>query len=100
LADRAERTGRAGSPGQGLLLLGIILIAVNLRPVISSFGPLVGEIRADTGVSAAAIGVLGTLPVLCFGIFSAFAPRLARRFGMEGFSASPWSSSRPGYWPE
>jgi CP family cyanate transporter-like MFS transporter len=77
------RTGRTGPAGHGLLLLGIILVAINLRPAISSFGPLVGEIRSDTGASAAAIGVLGTLPVLCFGAFSAAAPRLARRFGME-----------------
>jgi len=77
------RSERIGPTGHGLLLVGIILVAVNLRPAIASFGPMVGEIRSDTGVSAAAIGVLGTLPVLCFGIFSATAPRLARRLGTE-----------------
>ena len=71
------------APGRALLLLGVILVAVNLRPVMTATGPLIGEIRADTGLDAAAAGLIAALPVLCFGLFSAFVPRFGRRFGLE-----------------
>ncbi|MFD2090027.1 MFS transporter [Blastococcus deserti] len=45
--------------------------------------PVVGELRADTGLSSALAGLLTTLPVLSFGAFAPFAPRLARRIGLE-----------------
>lgn len=39
--------------------------------------------RDDTGLSAAAAGLLTTAPVLCLGLFAPLAPRLARRIGAE-----------------
>ena len=45
--------------------------------------PVLGELRADTGLSSAMAGLLTTLPVLCFGAFAPIAPRLARRIGLE-----------------
>ncbi|MFD1523995.1 MFS transporter [Pseudonocardia yunnanensis] len=45
--------------------------------------PLLGAIRADTGLSVATAGLLTTLPVLCFGVLAPLAPRLGRRLGME-----------------
>jgi len=44
---------------------------------------LIGEIRADTGISNGVAGLLTTLPLLAFGLLSPVAPRLARRFGVE-----------------
>jgi CP family cyanate transporter-like MFS transporter len=70
-------------PGDALLLVGILLVAVNLRPVITATGPLIGEIQADLGLTAAGAGLLGSLPVLCFGLFSVLAPRAGHRFGLE-----------------
>ena len=67
----------------GLLVAGIVLAAANLRGALTSVGPLVGEIRADTGISGGAAGLLTTLPLLCFAALSLLAPALARRFGME-----------------
>ncbi|MBD5786913.1 MFS transporter [Cellulosimicrobium terreum] len=64
-------------------VLAIVLAALNLRPAVVAVSPLIGEIRASEGLSAAAAGLLTTLPVLCFGALAPFAPVLSRRFGLE-----------------
>ena len=66
-----------------LLLLGLILVALNLRPALSSMAPLLSEVSGSLGLSAAQAGLLTTLPVLCLGLFAPLAPVLARRFGAE-----------------
>ncbi|MDR6915171.1 CP family cyanate transporter-like MFS transporter [Pseudomonas sp. 3296] len=66
-----------------LLLLGLILVALNLRPALSSMAPMLSEISKALGLSAAQAGLLTTLPVLCLGLFAPLAPVLARRFGAE-----------------
>jgi MFS transporter, CP family, cyanate transporter len=66
-----------------LLILGIVLLAANLRPALTGVAPLIGQIRADTGISNGVAGLLTTLPLLAFGLLSPIAPRVARRFGME-----------------
>ena len=66
-----------------LLLLGLVLVALNLRPALSSMAPLLGEVSDSLGLSAAQAGLLTTLPVLCLGLFAPLAPILARRFGTE-----------------
>ncbi|CRL48704.1 CynX/NimT family MFS transporter [Pseudomonas sp. P154a] len=66
-----------------LLLLGLILVALNLRPALSSMAPMLGEVSKTLGLSAAQAGLLTTLPVLCLGLFAPLAPVLARRFGAE-----------------
>ncbi|MDF2807460.1 MAG: hypothetical protein K0S43_2406 [Cellulosimicrobium sp.] len=64
-------------------VLAIVLASLNLRPAVVSISPVLGEIRADLGLSATAAGVLTTLPVLCFGLLAPLAPVLARRWGLE-----------------
>ena len=66
-----------------LLLLGLILVALNLRPALSSMAPMLSEVSKTLGLSAAQAGLLTTLPVLCLGLFAPLAPVLARRFGAE-----------------
>ncbi|EHN10867.1 MFS transporter [Patulibacter medicamentivorans] len=66
-----------------LLLVGIVLITVNLRPAIVAVSPLLDGIREQTGMSGATAGLLTTLPVLCFGALAPLAPRLSRRLGPE-----------------
>lgn len=61
----------------------VALIAFNLRPALSSIAPVLPEIMADTGLSAAGASVLTTAPVLCLGLFGPLAPWLSRRIGME-----------------
>ncbi|MDS9473065.1 MFS transporter [Sporosarcina pasteurii] len=66
-----------------LLVAGIILLTTNLRAPITSVGPVVPLIRDGLGISNTMVGALTTIPLLAFGLLSPFAPRLARRFGME-----------------
>ncbi|WP_339425473.1 CynX/NimT family MFS transporter [Pseudomonas proteolytica] len=66
-----------------LLLLGLVLVALNLRPALSSMAPLLNDVSESLGLSAARAGLLTTLPVLCLGLFAPLAPFLARRFGAE-----------------
>ncbi|WP_144964394.1 MFS transporter [Pseudomonas sp. DE0010] len=66
-----------------LLLLGLVLVALNLRPALSSVAPVLGQVSDGLGLSAAQAGLLTTLPVLCLGLFAPLAPMLARRLGSE-----------------
>lgn len=66
-----------------LLLLGLVLVALNLRPALSSMAPVLGLVSEGLGLSASQAGLLTTLPVLCLGLFAPLAPVLARRFGSE-----------------
>jgi CP family cyanate transporter-like MFS transporter len=68
--------------GGVLLGLAIVLIALNLRPAITSIGPMLDEMRASLGASATWAGVLTMLPGLCFAGAGLTAPLLARRFGI------------------
>jgi len=66
-----------------LLLVGLVLVALNLRPALSSMAPLLNQVSESLGLSASAAGLLTTVPVLCLGLFAPLAPVLARRFGSE-----------------
>jgi MFS transporter, CP family, cyanate transporter len=65
-----------------LLTAGVVLVAANLRPVATSIGPLVHEIRGGLHLSGAAAGLLLSIPVLCFGLAAPAAPPLSRRIGI------------------
>lgn len=64
-----------------LILLTLALVALNLRMALSSIPAVESDIAAATGWSAAVIGALTMLPVLCMGAFALLVPRLARRIG-------------------
>jgi MFS transporter, CP family, cyanate transporter len=66
-----------------VLLLGILLIAANMRASITAVGPLLAPISHAYGLSGVEAGLLTALPVLGFAAFSPAAPRLSRRIGME-----------------
>jgi len=66
-----------------LLMIGIIFVAFTLRPAITAVGPLIGDIRAETGISNGIAGLLTTLPLLAFGLLSPFVPKIANRLGNE-----------------
>jgi CP family cyanate transporter-like MFS transporter len=71
-----ERAGPA-------VVVAIVLLALNLRTVLASLPPLIADVRADLGLSAAAAGLLTTLPVLCLGALAPLAPRLMARVSIE-----------------
>lgn len=65
------------------LLVGIVFIAMTLRSPLTAVGPLISSIRDSLGISNVLAGFLTTIPLLAFAIISPFAPKLARRFGIE-----------------
>lgn len=64
-----------------VLVVGVVLTALNLRPAITSFGALLEEVRDGLGMSGSVAGLLTSVPPLCFAVFGVMAPRLARRLG-------------------
>lgn len=60
-----------------------MLVALNLRPALTSVSPVLTQIGEALGVSAFDQGVLTTLPVLFLGFAAPLAPALSRRLGVE-----------------
>jgi CP family cyanate transporter-like MFS transporter len=69
--------------GRTLALLGIILVAANLRNAVTALSPIVTEINGDIPLGAVSLGVLGMLPPVCFALFGIFTPMITRRHGLE-----------------
>jgi MFS transporter, CP family, cyanate transporter len=63
-------------------LIALLLIAANLRPSITSVGPLLKTIQDELSLSATAAGLLTSLPLLAFAGFAPLAT-LARQHGAE-----------------
>ena len=69
--------------GRTLALLGIVLVAANLRTAVAALSPIVSQVSTDIPLTAAAIGILGMLPPVCFAVFGIFTPVFTRRLGLE-----------------
>ncbi|MEC3981051.1 MFS transporter [Amycolatopsis sp. H20-H5] len=78
--DTQQPTRRSG---QALLILGLLVVAANLRPSLTGVGPLLDRVQTDLGLSPAVAGLLNTLPLLAFAAVSPMVPRLAARRGPE-----------------
>ena len=68
--------------GGVLLATAVVLAALNLRPAVTSVGPLLDKAQAGLGASATWAGLLTTLPGVCFAVAGLAAPALARRVGI------------------
>ncbi|WP_085523310.1 CynX/NimT family MFS transporter [Tuberibacillus sp. Marseille-P3662] len=66
-----------------ILVLGIVFIAANLRPAITSVGPLVESIQGDLLLSHGVVGLITTIPLLAFAVLSPLAPKLSQTYGNE-----------------
>lgn len=64
-------------------LAGVMLVALNLRPALTSVSPVLRRIGDSLSLSSFGQGVLTTLPVLFLGLAAPLAPWAARRLGME-----------------
>ncbi|MEV7776514.1 MFS transporter [Kitasatospora sp. NPDC086791] len=64
-----------------LFAAAIAAAAFNLRPVVTSLGPLLDQVRADLGMNPSLAGLLTAVPSLCFALFGFAAPAAARRIG-------------------
>src|SRR5690625_3539929 len=71
--DRAMRMYRI------LLFVGIVFVAFNLRPGMTSVGPLIGIIRDDVGLANWSAGLLTSLPLLAFAAISPIVPIISNR---------------------
>jgi len=65
-----------------LLVAAILLLALNMRGPIVAVSPVTEAIRADLGVDGGTVGLLTSLPVLCFGLATPPASALLARLGL------------------
>ncbi|MGJ9404803.1 MFS transporter [Nesterenkonia aurantiaca] len=77
-----EESSPRGLP-QLLMIVTVLIVAANLRPAITAVGPLIERIGEDTGLGPAALGLLGAIPALGFGVVALFIAALGRRWGLE-----------------
>src|ERR671932_2218225 len=80
-----EEPGSTKRPGPGLpLLLGaLVLLGFQLRGPLVAVAPVAREAQHDWGITAPALGLTTSLPLLCFGLTTPLALVLLRRFGVE-----------------
>jgi CP family cyanate transporter-like MFS transporter len=69
--------------GRTLALLGITLLALNLRTAVAALSPIIGFIREDIPLDSVGLGVIGMLPPIAFATSGIVAPWVARRLGLE-----------------
>ncbi|GAB3653431.1 CynX/NimT family MFS transporter [Nocardioides korecus] len=87
--DDAGRAAVATDPARRrvafpwLFVAVLVAVSVNLRSPFVSVAPISTELRTDLGVGGAAIGLLTSLPVLCFGLLAPLALAVIRRSGVE-----------------
>jgi CP family cyanate transporter-like MFS transporter len=61
----------------------LILAALCLRAPFAAVGPVVGDLGHELSLTTAALAVVTSLPLVCFGLVSPFAPTLAGRLGLH-----------------
>ncbi|MGG2465258.1 CynX/NimT family MFS transporter [Streptomyces sp. RGM 3693] len=107
--ERVPDRGPAARWLSGIVIAGLVLAALNLRPAITSLGALLKEVRDGLGMSGTVAGLLTSVPALCFAVFGFAAPRLARRWGSGaivcagmvaiavGVVVRPYAGGTPGF---
>ncbi|BDZ46280.1 MFS transporter [Naasia aerilata] len=81
-AATTSGTGRR-AVSVGLFVAALLLACINLRAPFVAVAPVAGAIRDDLGIGAAQVGLLTSIPVLCFGLASPLALLVVRRTGAE-----------------
>lgn len=59
---------------RSMLIVTVALVGLNLRPFMTSIGPLVSSIRAGTGLSLQGIALLTLLPMMLMGVIAFIGP--------------------------
>lgn len=79
--------GESSVPKEGLsrlvILTGLLMVALNLRPAITSIGPVIETIRADLALSYAMVSLLTVIPVFFMGLFALGTPWVVRLLDRE-----------------
>ena len=65
------------------LIPGILLLGIVLRAPFTTLSTVLSDIASGLGVEVSSLGLLTSLPLLTFAIFSPFAASWAKRFGIE-----------------
>ena len=65
------------------MLFALVLVATALRPQLVGIGPLLPRISDDLGMPHWQAGLLGTIPVLCMGLFALPAGKVASWIGTK-----------------
>ncbi|MEV0806454.1 MFS transporter [Micromonospora sp. NPDC050200] len=80
--DVASPPAAAAPPAGGgaLVLVGMLLVALNLRAAVTSLGALLDEVRTGLALSGAMAGFVTTLPTIAFAGLGALTPWLVRRY--------------------
>ncbi|UOD82073.1 MFS transporter [Paenarthrobacter ureafaciens] len=78
---------RRAVPGHGprpktvMVLLALVLVSINLRPAITTIAGVMNQLEDAFQLGPQWLPLLGTLPVLAFGVSGPIGPWLARRLG-------------------
>lgn len=66
-----------------LVVVGIFLVALNMRPAVTGIGPLFNVLMTSLHVSNTSISLLTSIPVFCMGLFAPLAVPLQRKLGTK-----------------
>ncbi|MHC5905794.1 MFS transporter, partial [Streptomyces sp. S6] len=109
--DKGDEATPAAGLGRDALLRGarrtavvaLVLAALNLRPGVTSLGPVLQEVSDSLDMSGSTTGLVTAVPAVCFAAVGSIAPRLARRLGAStaiavagavlaaGLALRPWA---------
>lgn len=65
------------------LILGLLLLGVCMRMPITAIPSVIKEIASTLHVEPTSLGILTTIPLLCFGLLSSLVSTIAQRIGNE-----------------
>jgi len=69
--------------GRAAAVIGIVLLALNLRTAVAVLSPILSYVSGDIPLDSVGIGLLGMLAPLAFAASGFAAPVIARRIGLE-----------------
>jgi CP family cyanate transporter-like MFS transporter len=82
-ASSPPAAGNGSLKSKLFLVFVIVFIAANLRTASIAVGPVIESIQANLSLSGSAVGLLLTLPILCYGAFAPLAPKMLRYTSAE-----------------
>lgn len=65
------------------LIIGIFLLGACMRTPITSIPSMINSIADSIGVAPTSLGILTTIPLICFGLFSPLVDKISGRLGNE-----------------
>lgn len=65
----------------GLIIFAVFLVSLNLRPAVTSVGPILSIISDALHVSSTQMSLLTSIPVFCMGLFAPLAVVIQKKYG-------------------